>query len=406
MKIGNQQLCDIKRCSNIWAGRNSVRRCFYNKNTKDTVSFSGNSPENSIPDDINKIDINTNDGIREITENADGSRTITLKKCKKMLISNKEINLPTELTTVKEDSKGIRTEAEIIKISEKFPHEYDIYSYSPNEKPIQTSTAIKTENGDMISRIITSADNFNRSSLIRKTNGNKVEFKFKPKVFGSNSSEIVRTFEKIDDTHTKSTFNDVIYETEFLPDKIVTKKTGPYGMGPKFIELDFNQLDPKLTDLYKQLPGDFFCALKDTGTKVLLGHRAEQNNACYYDGDNTISMSEELKNNTYAFAHELGHATDYRKKRYYMDPSVCKDFKHELMYFKNNANKTEKEVMNYFTGSEDSLQNILSEIAAETNAIISGLKNTSEIYMLRDIVLQKYFPKTAENISRHTKITL
>ena len=400
MKIINQQSYD-KSVNGVLSNKTSVPRYLCNKNIKDTVSFSGNKSENRIPDNIEQVDINpkADNESCEIKENADGTRTIILKKTQKMSISDKKVNMPVEMTIVKEDASGKRTEAEIVKRSEKFPYEYDIYSYSPNEKPVQTSTNIKTENGSMTNQVIKSVDNNNQMTRIQKNEDNKTELKFKKRIASKNSDDIVRTFEKIDDTHTKSTCGSVEYETSFLPDKIVVKKTSPFSKEPKTVELDFKQLDPRLMDLYKQLPGDYFFNLKNLGTRVLLGHRAEQNNACYYDRDNTISMSEELKNNPYAFAHELGHALDYGVRRFYTYKNVNDTFKAENANFENKATETEKEILNYFTGQEKTTQKVLSEVTAETYALISGLKNTSEIYMLRDVVMQKYYPKTIESLS-------
>jgi len=400
MKIINQQSYD-KSINGVLSNRTSVPWYFCNKNVKDTVSFSGNKPENRIPESIEQVDINpkADNESCEIKENEDGTKTIMLKKTKEMYISNKKVNMPVEMTTVTENADGTRKEAEIVKRSEKFPYEYDIYSYSQNEKPVQTSTNIKTENGSMTNQVIKSVDNTKQMTRIQKNEGNKTELKYKKIINSKAYDDIVRTFEKIDDTHTKSTVAGVTFETTFLPDKIVSKRISPYFPEPKTVELDFKQLDPRLMDLYKQLPGDYFFSLKEAGTRVLLGHRAEQNNACYYDGDNTISMSEELKNNPYAFAHEYGHAVDYRLRRFYTYLRVTDPFKAENAYFQKNATETEKEIVGYLTGPDKSPQKLLSEITAETFAIASGLKNDSEIYMLRDVVLQKYFSRTINEIS-------
>ena len=402
MKIINQQSYDNK-ANGVLSNKTSIPWYLGKKGIKDTVSFSANKSENRIPESLEQVDINpkADNESCEIKENPDGSRAKILKKTHKMSISNKEVDMPVEMTIVKEDASGKRTEALTVKRSEKFPYEYDIYSYSPNEKPRKISEAIKTENGSMITQTFTSEDGEKQITSIKKTENNKTESKYKTKIKEEGQKEIKeveRTFEKIDENHTKSTVAGVEFETTFLPDKIVVKKTSPVRPEPKTIELDFEQLDPDLMDLYKQLPGDYFFKLKTLGTKVKLGFHAEQNNGCYEDDINTISMSEELKNNPYAFAHELGHAMDYKERHFYRDNNFTKPFRDEYEVFNNNATDTEKEVIDYFTGPNASLQKLMLEVAAETFALPSGLKNDSEIYMLRDVILQKYFPKSVAYI--------
>lgn len=401
MKIINQQLFGRIQHNDTLKNKVSVPWYICGKKSRDTVSFSGNVPNCDIPKTLSEIDIkNTNsDEKLETTKNSMGKKIITKSKIKTMEVNHKNLDVPVELTTVEEDADGNRLNGEIIKRSKEDPFECDIFSYTPDAQFKQLSQTIRTPNGTMTTQDIISSDNLFTVSKIQKRENNRSELKYKIYSKFNESDEFTRTFEKIDENHTKSTYNGNCYETEFLPDKIVSKTFDNIFNKEKTVELDYDQLDPALIDLYKQLPGDYFFKLKKLGTKVRLNYEAEQNNACYNVGNNTLSVSEGLKNNPYAFAHELGHAMDYNVIQFYTWRGVNDQFRNELNNFELNATDSEKEAIKYFTKRENGLQNCLAEIAAETLALTSGLKNNSEVYMLRGIILQKYFPNTIKEIS-------
>ena len=401
MKIFNQQLFDRTQNNDILKSKMSVPWYICNKESSDTVSFSGVSPNSDIPKNLSDIDVkNSNpDEKIETTVTSAGKNFTTKSKIKVKEVNHKNLNVPVELTTIEEDAKGNRIKGEIIKRSKEDAFEYDIYSYTPDGNRTQLSQTIKTQNGTITTQDIVSSNNLFTASKIQKKDSNRSELKYKICSKFDEAEEITRTFEKIDENHTKSTYNGNCYETEFLPDKIVSKTFDKIFNREKTVELDYNQLDPELIDLYKQLPGDYFFKLKKLGTKVRMNYQAEQNNACYNDSNNTLSVSEGLKDNPYAFAHELGHAMDYNVIKFYSRRSVNEQFRNELNNFELNATDAEKKIIKYFTSRENGLQNCVAEIAAETQAITSGLKNDSEVYMLRGIVLQKYFPNTIKEIS-------
>ena len=210
-----------------------------------------------------------------------------------------------------------------------------------------------------------------------------------------------RTSRMITSNHYRSFHNGTNYDIKFEGDKITVGKIGNNSELEDVITLDSNLLDPKLIDLYKQLPGDYFYKLHKYGIKVELGGDAKPGNACFISQDgNKICMSEELKNNPFTFAHELGHALDLLEFNQLCEDKTFKSlYKAEMEKFKLSSAMAERHSIDYFT-TLDNEYNHFKEFIAETHALISGLRDDDNHLGIRSAVLQQNFPRTIAYLAK------
>lgn len=213
-----------------------------------------------------------------------------------------------------------------------------------------------------------------------------------------------RRFRKLSETEFRSTLDDTTYDMKFSDDKIEITVTEANGQ-KRVVELGPDLLDPSLMSLYKQLPGDALVAIKDMNLKISLGGKAVANNACFTPSDNAIYISKELKDNPFVFLHELGHAKDsVMLNGLRNDPELNRIFAEEKELYKSMTSDLEGHSIDYFTTNNHYSGNSLSEVIAETNALMSGRHNNGfDIIQMRSVVLQKYFPKTLAYIANKLK---
>lgn len=308
------------------------------------------------------------------------------------------------------DNNGVQIHSEVVAPSKENPKVYTINTYErglnkPMEKkPIGTIKMYGSKKqGSKISRFITSPDGTTEEHVIisgPKGSGMKYEIKDKDKNILFSDK---RQFNKIDDNHFTSSLNGQKYDMKFNSGKITVSKLDNNGKGLETITLDDKLLDPQLTDLYKKLPGDYFFSIKEMKLKVYLNKDASRkNNAGFCEADNAIDISEELKDNAFVFAHELGHAKDYLLlKNLNQDKNLKEIFNKELTSYKSTTSDTEGHSIDYFTTKKHiNTGGCLTEVIAETNALTSGLSNDNyEQIMMRSVVLQQHFSKTISYIA-------
>ena len=214
-----------------------------------------------------------------------------------------------------------------------------------------------------------------------------------------------RDFKVIDKNTTETNVWGNKYEAKFNEDNIeitVTKEDGTV----KTATLDNEQIDFNLLPLMKQLPGDFLYKLSQTKTNIM---RVEdmadyEKNAFYNNTTNELGITDTWKDDPFAFAHEFGHMLDHTVLNNLNADSELKEIlKKELDAYKAQASGINEECIDYFVAKDHiNKDGCLTEVIAETNAILSGLQHKDNTILLRAKILQENFPETMKYIG--TKI--
>ena len=226
---------------------------------------------------------------------------------------------------------------------------------------------------------------------------------------GNVQLNIKRSHRKIDENHYRSFHNgerfDIKYENDGITVSMV-EGTGSKEQLVKPVKLSFNELDPKLIDLYKQLPGDYLYKLHLMGVKVkynpkpkLLGFAYEDRS--YYRPDKKmIEITECSKDNPEIFAHEFSHAIDdYLSIA--SDPEYLKLSKQEWREFSKNSGIKERHEIGYFTQNlkpEDYNPDV--ELIAGVGQTIAGFSDTENRAQIGDAILFKKKKKTIAYVGK------
>ncbi len=348
------------------------------------------------------------DNTRVRKEFADGTVLVEEIKDTNISIYGMTIPVPIALKKTLYDNQGVQTRSEVITPSKDKPGAYTINVYerglnqAMKKKPVGTVQMYGSKNqGSKTVRTVTSEDgSVTTHTIIQGPKGSGMTYQIKDKD-GNILANIERRHRKIDDNHYTSSFNGQKYDMQFSNDKITVSKIDNDGNVIESIELDSNQLDFNLIDLYKQLPGDYLFKIKEMKTKIVFDDSikvADKNNACFYIPNNTIYMSSEVKNNPFVFAHELGHAIDFNSGNIHDNPDLAKVYQEELEAYKTATSDAEGKSIDYFTLQEDGIA--IPETIAESHALMSGMINEDfDAIMLRSVILQQHFPKTIAKIA-------
>ena len=218
-----------------------------------------------------------------------------------------------------------------------------------------------------------------------------------------------RLFIKKDENTTETYAWGNKYETTFNNDKVnitVTKKDGTVEKATLDNHLsDFRiaslkedkSVSYKMLPLVKQLPGDFLYTIAKSDTKLAyITNDYLKNNAAFTEDINTIMISDGLKDDKFTFAHEFGHMLDdIALKKLHKNFELKKVFQKELDAYKAQASGLNEEQILYFTKKEHKNKGgSLTEVIAETNAILSGLPHDGSNMLIRAKILQENFPET------------
>jgi len=313
-------------------------------------------------------------------------------------------NTNTEITQRRTlyDKNGDRTSTEIIRQSKIDPREYEILICNKNKPVERIGTVSTSADGKTITKELKSS-NGTITKTTKTYNDKKSSFTYQ--IIDKNGNVLAnhsRSSIKLDENHKITKLNGQSYDIKYKPDCIIVSKLNPDNSLQERIKLCAKQLDMNLMPIYKELAGDHLFALKKLNTMTVLGGSAKPGNANYCNYDNLISMSKELKEDTFGFIHELGHALDYKVYKLYEDKQLSKIFNKELMNYKKITTNLEGAAINYFTTLEhDNAGGSITEAIAETMALLSGVENNFKDIMLRGLILQEHFPETIAYISNY-----
>ena len=295
----------------------------------------------------------------------------------------------------------IRPKTAELKDSE--PVDMEIFESINGSKFKPLSTVEETAFGEKVKKEFTSF-NGTKTQYERTTtlNGYTLSYKITDKD-GKVIMDEARTFEKLDENHTRTILKDFVYETEYNAANITVKKMDKKGALLDIKTLDMggegylydhyftvpsniignHQLDKELSSLYKKIEGDALYTIADKGVKIRYGEPTQQN-GCYINYLNTIFLDKTKKENSYCLLHELGHAIDYTNgKSIQENPKLTSILKNTDKTYRNN------------TGINDNLMYmryilIPEESAAETYPILSG-QLPDETFTMRSNLFQMEF---------------
>lgn len=280
----------------------------------------------------------------------------------------------------------------------------EIYDGNGNVTEVQNlgNVTVYNSNRDVfkIDRQYNSPDGtVSRQSVIERPNSRYTDFQV-------GNERLTRRFSKFADG-TTTRVNDEVYRAKFDNGEITITREGKNGQS-ETVKIDADQLDPQLTDLYKNLPGDILYNLKQKNIKVKLGEAGEVptgNAICKYSKEEDgsigckIVMSKVTANDPFVFAHEYGHALDIKLKGLRFDSDLVNIYKKELDNYNAQATSAGREAIGYMSLANTNGKNGgLAELIAETTAITSGLQHDKTFVLERARILQENFPQTMEYI--------
>ena len=326
-----------------------------------------------------------------------------------VIINGLSASIPLSMKKTQFDNSGIQVRSEVLTPSKNKPGTYTINVYerglnqSMVKKPIGTVELYGSKNQGMkAKRTVTSSDGtVTTHTIIQGPKGSGMKYEIKDKD-GNILGITERQYRKIDENHYTSSVNGQKYDTQFVDDRVIVSKVDKNGNKTETIELGSDILDSQLKDLYKQLPGDYFFKIKEIGLKKVSINTDIQDNGAFIPNTNEINFSNELKNNSFVFAHELGHAIDfnYNSGKIHNNPELNNIYQEELAEYKKISSDAEGHSIDYFTTG----LRPIPETIAEFNALTSGLINQDcDVIQLRSVVLQQHFPRTCAKIMELTQ---
>ena len=269
-------------------------------------------------------------------------------------------------------------------------------TYDKNGNPIETKEigTVKNygENGERrkIEREFTSPLGVESNQLVLEVpKGKRSKY-----TIGDKSFE--RIFKVKDENTTESYAWGNKYETKFNKDNIEVKVTKK-DKTSETVVLDNKQVDFSLLPLLKQVPGDFLYNISKENTIVTTTDLDMlKRNAAFVKEINTILISKDLINDPFIFAHEYGHMLDdITLNNLHEDEGLNEIFKKELDAYKETATEMNENEIMYFIAKEHKNEGgCLSEVVAETNAILSGLQHDENEILVRAKIFQENFPET------------
>ena len=311
-------------------------------------------------------------------------------------------DVPVTQKNTKYDKDGNRIYTEIKRSKFNKPELYTYVVTKPGKKPVFAYNALSDKDDLLITKKFKSHESILTASSYKSDADNSTNFSYK--VTDSSGNELLnieRKFEKIDDNHYVSTLNDKKYEIEYAPAEVIVKSSDKdNNKSADKIRL-IGRFDPNLENLYKQLPGDLLLQFKNTNTKIEFNNFDKGKSEHYDDKSNRIFITGGYSNVPFVLMHEAGHAYDCKIENLSSDEKLKKIFDEELLNYKENSTFLEGESIDYFTTLiHQNNDNCLTEVVAETNAIISGFYNNAEDDIkLREIVLEQNFPRTIAYIA-------
>ena len=234
---------------------------------------------------------------------------------------------------------------------------------------------------------------------------------------GNVELDIKRSHRKITENHYRSSHNGERFDIKYDNDGITVSLVEGTGAKERLVKpakISFDELDPQLLDLYKQLPGDYLYKLKLMGVKVKYEPKHEfdilqgglQDRSCYISSNKTITISERSKNNPEVFAHEYAHAVDdYLNLN--TDSEYLKLSKQDWEDFSRISGFKEKDQINYYTQNlNPDDHNPDFELIAGVGQTIAGFSDAENFHQIGDAILFQNYSRTIAYVGKKLEMPL
>ena len=338
------------------------------------------------------------------TEFADGRVIIDKFEKDTYDVYGKSVSYVTKQTRTEYDKDGEPVYEEVITPSKLVAGEMDITSadrvngrvstaqtqmFGQKIPLIQSHKKLTSPNGVTTETFVTQEEGCRKSSYVIKDADNNVIL------------NVERQHFQVDENNYISFVNGQKYDIKFESGKITVVKEGVNGESSETITIDTKNIDPRLINLFKQLPGDFLFVYKKAGiTSVTVSSTANKNGAYYSPNDRSIVVSKEMLNDPFVLAHELGHAMDELLLGELSNDEVLREiFDKELSAYRNRVSDAEGRIIDYFSTKIHYSGNNLMEVVAEVNAILSGFRTSDSPLFMRGLKLMQNFPETIKYVS-------
>ena len=313
------------------------------------------------------------------------------------------------------DSDGVQTRSEVLTPVEGKSGEYTINVYERGlNQAMKKSTAgtVKlygSENQGMrVERTLTSPNGtVTKQTRIEGPNGQASTYEIR-KADGTLIYNQTRQHNQINENLSRTQIGEIgadgkvvvtdTFDVIFEGDEVKVIHTGADG-NVDLITFDSTVLDPKLKELFKKIPGDYFFRMKQAGlTRFELVDHDIENNACYNEHNKTIQMSLETMNDPFVAIHELSHMIDITILDNYHNSDEYQEVYHRELdaYKKVSGNQEEEKIVGYFSSTYHGYGKGEAESAAEIAANESGTSHDDEYKALgmRSVVLEQNTPET------------
>ena len=215
---------------------------------------------------------------------------------------------------------------------------------------------------------------------------------------GSTLLKMDRSWQKNDDGTTTTIINGKEYIAEFDDENYKVKVTDSDGK-QKIIKIGDSCLlgsEEPFFEFAKTVPADLLISLANMAV-IELNPR--------YSGLHLENYYLEVQPDQGALAHELGHGEDWLNQNVDYLGKISRNEKLNQIYTKelkkfNEENPSAfQDVIAYFAKTGGSLSSGLSELVADTHALMSTYGHTREDLSMRINYLTKYFPETVAKVA-------
>ena len=379
LKISNDDNCDMR-----------VVTFSMNGDNYDVISDESISRNPDTGDDIS------------IKKDKDGNTYISVVKYDTYFVNFLPCKYPVTQKNTKYDMYGNRIYTEILQPQRKNSELYSGIVAKPHEKPIHSLDIKQNNDGITVQKKLCSAEEILTESYIDVDEVNDTSA-FSYKIIapdGKNLLSVERTFKKLDEKHYESSLNGKKYAMEYGDNELTIRTFDSDKEIKEDKILLKGKFDNRLEQLYKRLPGDCLLNLMKSDTSLLYNAN-KSGSGNYNDKTNIISVSGEYYDAPFVLMHEAGHAYDIKIGNLSKNNELKQIFDEELLKYKETSTVLEGEAIDYFTTlHHDNDDNCLTEVIAETYAIMSGfINNVEDDVKLRELVLAENFPRTVAFIA-------
>lgn len=302
----------------------------------------------------------------------------------------KELKKEEDIVSIKSDENGKELYRTVMTPS-KVVGEFNITKILPNEESEILSSVknSKTEGFDIQMNFVSPSGTKTIYQKTGKTDNYKISYMIKDKE-GNEKLNFIRNFNKIDTDTTETSANGKTYINSFgiLGVESINKNNSD--------DKNFMIINYRFEDLLRKLPAEIFYCMQKNNIRLIIDNCDNEGNS-FISGGRMMHISEELKDDPFVFAHEVGHVKSDELGDLSTDKELQEIFEQEKEEaFKNMGYEQQNILSNFILNPMG-----LDEAAAETFAILTGLGHdgVQTRKSLRKALFMQYFPNTIAYIA-------